>query len=137
MRQKHQQAVDQIAEGADPLVKAAKERDTSLASLKSALDAGAISEERYKTVVGAVNDQYDTAVDRVNKRNNALTVEERAINSVTDSYSNLLLQVEHAQLATEAFAQGAFTKIDVRANERVVDFLTSFAKQAKISGASL
>ena len=138
IRQKHQQTVDKISEGADPLEKALKERDKSLSDLKSALDAGAISEERYSKVVGAVNDQYDDAVERANKRANALTIEDRAINRLTANFESLALHITHAEIATQEFADNeAFTRLDMRASDRVVDFLTDFAKQARISGASL
>ncbi|KAA0675722.1 hypothetical protein [Roseomonas genomospecies 6] len=66
-----------------------------------------------------------------------MTIEGKAVWSAAESYYALTLELNSAKLATEALRLGEGTIIDVKANERVTDFLTEFGKKANIVGKSL
>jgi hypothetical protein len=134
----HRQAVEKIMEKADPMTKATKERDTALSALKAALDAGAIEETRYAEAVAVVNREFELDVSRIENRKASLSEMEKAVNGVSEAYKLLQEEVANSQATTERMqSQADADLLDTKAYERTADFLSKFAKDAGIAGASL
>lgn len=124
-----------IIEANDPIAKANAEYSKSLEQLNKFKPD--ISAEDYDTAFKAITKSRDDAIERAEKSANTMTIEGKAVWSVAESYNALVLELNSAKLATEALRLGEGTIIDVKANERVTDFLTDFGKKANIVGKSL
>lgn len=133
-RTRHQQAVDKIQAGADPLAKAAKERDTSLKSLREALDAGAIGEDRYRSVVAAVNAEYDETVRRANKRETTL---DKARAKMADRIAEIGHETANTVRLADATLKGADAYAEVSRQMEIETHLRELNRQAKEAGIKL
>lgn len=134
IRQRHQQAVDKIQADADPVTKAAKTRDTSLKTLKEALDAGSISEDRYRSVLAAVNAEYDEAVRRANKR-------EATLDKARDKMAARIAEIGHEAAQSvrlaDATIKGADAYAEVSRQIETETRLRELNRQAKKAGITL
>ncbi|AWK86546.1 hypothetical protein [Azospirillum thermophilum] len=137
-----QQRIDTAKRGAaelrkanDPVFKANAEYQESLKKLDQSKPF--ISAEDYKTTLDAITQTRDAAIERANKAAESMTTEEKAVWRTEVAYSALRLELANAKVAAEALSMGDMTVLDTKALERTVDFLTNFAKQAKIIPTSL
>lgn len=137
-----QQRVDTAKRGAtelrkanDPVYKANDEYQDSLKKLNQSKPF--ISTEDYKATLDAITQTRDAAIERANKSANALTTEEKAVWRTEVAYSALRMELANAKVASQALSMGDATVLDTKALERTVEFLTSFARQAKILPTTL
>lgn len=131
-----QRTAEKLLADNDRVYKAQQQRDNDLKELDA--QRGKISADMYARTKKAIEDTYDTAVERADKAANQLSIEEKALSHVAESYSLMATEIQNARIANKALSESSdFTAIDIRANERVIDFLIDFAKRANITAKSL
>ncbi|TWA55429.1 hypothetical protein FBZ84_12668 [Azospirillum baldaniorum] len=140
MREKHQKTVADILAKTDPVAKAVKERDDKLKALDGVRGAG-VSEADYAKAVAAVNAEYDTAIDRINKRENALSREERAAQKGQKVQDRRLSDLQHeaANLIklADANMKGADAYAEMARQIQIETRLRELNRSAKEAGIAL
>lgn len=127
--------VDELKMQNDAVYKANQDYAVAVKKLDQAKTL--VDPSTYKEVLQAITATRDAAIERATATTTALTSEERAIFNVESKYSALRMELANIQVATKAMSMGDMTILDEKALQRTVDFLTSFAKQAKIIPTSL
>lgn len=140
IRQKGQQTIADVLTKTDPVAKAAKERDDKLSKLTAAHVAG-VDETQYAKAMAAVNTEYDEAIDRINKRENALSREERTAERGQKVQNRRLadLDFESATLVrlADANLKGANAYAEVSRQIETESRLRELNRQAKEAGIDL